>query len=505
MGRTDDRVYSSSGIVSGVDGSIVCSMSTTVTPAPTQAGSSTRLLSWPVIAWGLWDWGSAAFNAVITTFVFSVYLVSDSFGPKADNESALSLGLAIAGLFIALLAPVTGQRSDRAGRTVFWLGGYTAVVVAVSAALFLVRPEPGYLWLGIVLLGIGNIFFELASVNYNAILNHLASKDRIGAVSGLGWGMGYLGGIVLLLILYVALVGPSPLLPFAAGSGMGVRVAMLVSAAWFGLSALPVLINRSCRLGRHDSAVEAGEGMASAEPGRDRAGMETEPEEVVSHGVEHKESILTSYKLLWRTLLQLHSLQPRLLWFLLAAAVFRDGLAGVFTYGGIIARNTFGFSSGDVIIFAIVANIVAGVATIAAGRLDDHFGPRNVIMASLIILVVAGLLVFLLHAAGTVTFWVLGLLLSACVGPAQSAARSFLARLIPEGQEGEIFGLYATTGRAVSFMAPMMYGIFIYLGTLIVGPGANYWGILGIVTVLVTGLLLMLRVGDPVTDEGPTA
>ena len=482
-------------------------MSTTVT-APTQAGSRTRLLSWPVIAWGLWDWGSAAFNAVITTFVFTVYLVSDSFGPKADNESALSIGLAVAGLFIALLAPVTGQRSDRGGRTVFWLGGYTAVVVVVSALLFLVRPEPGYLWLGIVLLGVGNIFFELASVNYNAILNHLASKDRIGAVSGLGWGMGYLGGIVLLLILYVALVGPSPLISFPAGTGMGVRVAMLVSAVWFGLSALPVLINRSCRLGRTGAEAsddEVSEGMASAEPGRDRAGMEAEPEEAVSHQGEHKESLLTSYKLLWRTLLQLHNFQPRLLWFLLAAAVFRDGLAGVFTYGGIIAQNTFGFSSGDVIIFAIVANIVAGIATIWAGRLDDRFGPRNVIMASLIILVVAGLLVFLLHTAGAVAFWVLGLLLSACVGPAQSAARSFLARLIPEGQEGEIFGLYATTGRAVSFMAPMMYGVFIYLGTRVVGPGANYWGILGIVTVLATGLLLMLRVGDPVSDEEASA
>ena len=483
-------------------------MSTTVTAPTTQAGSRTRLLSWPVIAWGLWDWGSAAFNAVITTFVFTVYLVSDSFGPKADNESALSIGLAVAGLFIALLAPVTGQRSDRGGRTVFWLGGYTAVVVVVSALLFLVRPEPGYLWLGIVLLGVGNIFFELASVNYNAILNHLASKDRIGAVSGLGWGMGYLGGIVLLLILYVALVGPSPLISFPAGTGMGVRVAMLVSAVWFGLSALPVLINRSCRLGRTGAEAsddEVSEGMASAEPGRDRAGMEAEPEEAVSHQGEHKESLLTSYKLLWRTLLQLHHFQPRLLWFLLAAAVFRDGLAGVFTYGGIIAQNTFGFSSGDVIIFAIVANIVAGIATIWAGRLDDRFGPRNVIMASLIILVVAGLLVFFLHTAGTVAFWILGLLLSACVGPAQSAARSFLARLIPEGQEGEIFGLYATTGRAVSFMAPMMYGVFIYLGTRVVGPGANYWGILGIVTVLATGLLLMLRVGDPVSDEEASA
>ena len=508
MGRADDQFCFPFGTVTGPDGSIVSPMSTTVTAPTTQAGSRTRLLSWPVIAWGLWDWGSAAFNAVITTFVFTVYLVSDSFGPKADNESALSIGLAVAGLFIALLAPVTGQRSDRGGRTVFWLGGYTAVVVVVSAFLFLVRPEPGYLWLGIVLLGVGNIFFELASVNYNAILNHLASKDRIGAVSGLGWGMGYLGGIVLLLILYVALVGPSPLISFPAGTGMGVRVAMLVSAVWFGLSALPVLINRSRRLGRTGAEAsddEVSEGMASAEPGRDRAGMEAEPEEAVSHQGEHKESLLTSYKLLWRTLLQLHHFQPRLLWFLLAAAVFRDGLAGVFTYGGIIAQNTFGFSSGDVIIFAIVANIVAGIATIGAGRLDDRFGPRNVIMASLIILVVAGLLVFFLHTAGTVAFWILGLLLSACVGPAQSAARSFLARLIPEGQEGEIFGLYATTGRAVSFMAPMMYGVFIYLGTRVVGPGANYWGILGIVTVLATGLLLMLRVGDPVSDEEVSA
>ena len=508
MGRADDQICFPFGTVTGPDRSIVSPMSTTVTAPTTQAGSRTRLLSWPVIAWGLWDWGSAAFNAVITTFVFTVYLVSDSFGPKADNESALSIGLAVAGLFIALLAPVTGQRSDRGGRTVFWLGGYTAVVVVVSALLFLVRPEPGYLWLGIVLLGVGNIFFELASVNYNAILNHLASKDRIGAVSGLGWGMGYLGGIVLLLILYVALVGPSPLISFPAGTGMGVRVAMLVSAVWFGLSALPVLINRSRRLGRTGAEAsddEVSEGMASAEPGRDRAGMEAEPEEAVSHQGEHKESLLTSYKLLWRTLLQLHNFQPRLLWFLLAAAVFRDGLAGVFTYGGIIAQNTFGFSSGDVIIFAIVANIVAGIATIGAGRLDDRFGPRNVIMASLIILVVAGLLVFFLHTAGTVAFWILGLLLSACVGPAQSAARSFLARLIPEGQEGEIFGVYATTGRAVSFMAPMMYGVFIYLGTRVVGPGANYWGILGIVTVLATGLLLMLRVGDPVSDEEASA
>ena len=99
-----------------------------MTPASPSQGASTaapdsnpttphgRLLTWPVIAWGLWDWGSAAFNAVITTFVFTVYLTSASFGAKADNEFALSVGLAVAGVFIALLAPVTGQRAEQRDR-----------------------------------------------------------------------------------------------------------------------------------------------------------------------------------------------------------------------------------------------------------------------------------------------------------------------------------------------------------------------------------------------------
>ena len=481
-----------------------------MTPASPSQGASTaapdsnpttphgRLLTWPVIAWGLWDWGSAAFNAVITTFVFTVYLTSASFGDKADNEFALSVGLAVAGVFIALLAPVTGQRADRAGRTVFWLGVYTAVVVVISAMLFFVLPEPGYLWLGIVLLGLGNVFFELASVNYNGLLSHLATKNRVGAVSGLGWGMGYLGGIVLLLILFVGFINPEVgWFGVTHENGLNVRASMLVAAAWFGLCAVPVVVTLSGEKARRRRRALAEEELRGGE--RELAGLESEPIEPTEPGapILRPESIVVSYRRLWRTLVALYRSHPEVLWFLLAAAVFRDGLAGVFTYGGIIARNTFGFSSGDVIVFAIAANVVAGVATIGLGRLDDVVGPRKVIIGALAVLVVAGMLIFFLHDGGARIFWVLGMLLSACVGPAQSAARSFLARLIPEGREGEIFGLYATTGRAVSFMAPAMYGFFLWIGARLTGGGAGYWGILGIVSVLAAGLVLMARVKDP--------
>ena len=479
------------------------------------------LLTWPVLAWGLWDWGSAAFNAVVTTFVFTVYLTSSAFGEKATTESSLSVGLAIAGACIALLAPVTGQRADRAGRTIFWLGAYTAAVVVISAALFFVLPHPGYLWLGIALLGAGNVFFELASVNYNGILSRITTKDRVGAVSGLGWGMGYIGGIVLLLILLVGFISPDVgWFGVTKTDGLNIRVSMIVAAGWFGLSAIPVLVSQSGRRGRLLRQAVLDEARRGEE--REMAGLESEPTEPLPRegsavrrldllrsphrrplrrllGATRREalSVLDSYTRLWGTLVALRRACPQVLWFLLAAAVFRDGLAGVFTYGGVIAQNTFGFTEVEVLIFAVAANVIAGVATIASGWVDDLIGPRKVILGSLTLLVIVGIGIFMLHGGGAGVFWVLGLLLAGCVGPAQSAARSFLARVIPAGREGEIFGLYATTGRAVSFMAPMMYGAFIRIGVRVIGQEASYWGILGIVAVLGVGLLLMTRVEDP--------
>ena len=475
-------------------------MSTTQpdTPAsPTDEKSHTRVMTWPVIAWGLWDWGSAAFNAVITTFVFTVYLTSDAFGSTAENESALSLGLTIAGLCIALLAPVTGQRADRAGRTVFWLGAYSVVITAIAAALFFVQPDHSYLWLGIFLIGVGNVFFELASVNYNALLSRLTTKAHTGTVSGFGWGMGYLGGIVLLLILYVGFInigdGETGWFGVTNENGMNIRVSMLVAAAWFGLSAIPVIVTQAG--GRRRRRVGETEAEHADARSRELGSLETAEPEPLEYAPQ-RESLWASYKRLWRTLVGLYHAHPEVLWFLVASAIYRDGLAGVFTYGGVIAQNTFGFTPGDVLIFAIASNVVAGIVTIASGRLDDRFGPRKVILGSLVILVVSGTLVFLLHAGGTTVFWVLGLFLSGCVGPVQSASRSLLSRMIPDGREGEIFGLYATTGRAVSFLAPAMYGVSVFVGSKISGDEAGYWGILGIMLVLILGLVMLLRVKD---------
>lgn len=461
------------------------------TPAAAAAREEARGLATrsKVFTWALWDWASAAFNAVITTFVFSVYLTNeDLFGEGADGT--LATVLAVAGVLIALIAPVTGQRADRSGNRALNLALYTGVIVLVTAALFLVQPavrpdgsfEAQWLWLGLILLAVGNIASELAGVNYNAMLNDLSTPHTVGRVSGFGWGMGYVGGIVLLLVVYFGLINPEVgIFGVTSENGMDVRVTTLVAAAWTAIFSAPLVLT-SLRDARR---VRAATGGAAEAP---------------------KESVATSYRRLLRSIADLWATDRRTVWFLLASAVFRDGLAGVFTFGGIIAAGTFGFSAGEVIIFAVAANVVAGLATILFGLLDDVVGPKRVIVLSLVSMVAAGIGIFVLHDLGAPLFWGLGLLLCVFVGPAQSASRTFLARLIPPGKDGEVFGLYATTGRAVSFLAPAMFALALAVGedvTGLTGDDVQYWGILGIVLVLAVGLALLLPVRARDVTPGP--
>jgi len=430
---------------------------TDMDPAAASSPVTGRTRRGQVFAWGMWDWGSAAINAVATSFVFTVYLTGSGFGTEKETTQALSLALTLAGLVVLLIAPITGQRSDASAHRKRWLAINTGVVVLMLALIFFVRDAPGYLWFGLGLLAVGTIFYELAAVNYNAMLAQISTPRTVGKVSGFGWGMGYLGGIVLLLVLYYGLIHPEVgWFGVTSADGMSVRVAMVLAAVWFALSALPVLF-----------AVP--ENTASAAPGP-------------------KVGFFGSYAVLWRHIRSLWRESRHTVWFLLASAIFRDGLTGVFTFVGVLAKGTFGLTAGDVLVFAIAANVVAGIVTIYSGVFDDRFGPKPVMIVSLSALVVGGILIFVLHGGGPQVFWILGLIMAMFVGPAQSASRTFLARSIPPGREGEVFGLYATTGRAAIFLAPLMFGVFVTIG------GSQHWGILGIVLVLLTGLVLLLPV-----------
>jgi UMF1 family MFS transporter len=290
------------------------------------------------------------------------------------------------------------------------------------------------------------------------MLSQVSNNGNVGKVSGFGWGMGYLGGIVLLAILLVGFIFPEVgWFGVTSEGAWNIRVAMVISALWFGIFAIPVF-------------------FAVPEIPADPRAPST------------RRGLLTGYRDLFRSIADLWRTARHTLYFLIASAVFRDGLAGVFTFAGVIAARSFGFDNTTVILFAIVANVVAGIATIAGGVLEDRIGAKTVMLSSIVLMVLCGLLLFILNPLGGWVFWAFGLTLAVFVGPVQSASRSFLARLIPPGREGEIFGLYATTGRAVSFLAPAAFTASVALG------GTTIFGILGISLVLLFGLILLLPV-----------
>lgn len=437
----------------------------------------------------MWDWGTQPFNTVITTFVFTVYITSAAFGDTNATSQSLSVAMMLAGLFVALAAPVLGQTVDRSGRTVSVLRSMTWALAAVSASLFFIRPDPAYLWLGLGLLGVGSVISEIASVNYNSLLDEVAGEANVGRISGFGWGMGYLGGIVVLLLIFFLFIQPEVgLFGVTGDEGMDIRVSMIICGLWTLLFTIPTFVHLKDR---------------------------PNPVRVPIPGVERWQSprptyiwkllvpVFASYAELGNTIRRLWVSSRHTVYFLLASALFRDGLAGVFAFGAVIAAGTFGFSTIEVIIFGAAANIVAGVSTIGFGLLDDRIGPKKVIMISLASLAAMGAVVFFLHDGGKVVFWAAGLIMCLFVGPAQSASRSFLARLIPAGKAGEVFGLYATTGRVVSFLSPMFFGLAIGLGAVLTGSeNTQYWGILGVMVVLIAGLVVMIPVKEH-TEHAP--
>ncbi|MGF0227303.1 MFS transporter [Dietzia natronolimnaea] len=425
-----------------------------------------------VFSWAMWDWGSAAFNAVIVTFVFSVYL-TDSVGADLDGPLTpatwLSISIALAGLVIALTAPVMGQRADRGGRRRRSLAIWTYLTVALTALMFLVDSDAPYPWffVGLLLLALGSITFEFAEVSYFAMLRQVSTPATVGRVSGFGWAMGYFGGIFLLLAAFLGFISGDGdergLLGISTDGGLNVRLVCLVAAVWFAVFALPVL----------------------------RSVPENRPRG--KRGDDDEVGFVESYRILWRDLRALWRRDPRTVKFLVASAIFRDGLAGVFTFGAILAVTVYGLAPGDVLIFGVAANVVAALGAAVAGVVDDLVGPKAVIIGSLAAML--GTMTVLLFVDGTAMFWLFGLLMCLFVGPAQSASRSFLARLAPPGSDGQMFGLYATTGRAISFLAPALFGLFTW------GFGTDRAGIAGIALVLLVGLLLLLPVKTPTRSE----
>lgn len=424
-----------------------------------------------IAAWAAFDWGSAAFNTVIVMFIFTPYLTGRVGAGMPDGVPQGLLGwmMGLGGVLVFLLAPVIGVWADTPQRRRIALGTLTTLVVLVATAMSLVREDNRYLWLGLGLYCAGSVFNELAQVPYNATLHGLTTSANASRVSGLGLAAAYIGGVVVLLICYLGFIsGDGPTRGFfhiPAADGYDVRVSALLAAAWFAVFALPLVLSRP---------VADPEDPPPTSPG--------------FFGV---------YRELWRDLVEQWHMDRRIIYFLGASAIFRDGMVAMFALTPVIANGVFHLSGADITLFGVAGNVMAAAGAIVGGLIDTRLGSKGIIVGSLVAIVTLGIVMMCL--SGEPSFWICGLAIAAFVGPPQSAARTLVLRMAPAGREAFVFGLYTMTGRAVSFVGPWLFAVFALLFH------ATRAGIAGPVLMIALGMVAVMLVKvpryHPVTGE----
>lgn len=391
------------------------------------------------VAWCFYDWANSAFPTVIVTFVFPHYFVQSVVGDKISGTAQWGYAVSISGVLIALLAPVLGSIADSSGRRKPWLAAFTLVTVAAAGLLWFALPDPSFAMMALVLFVIGNVAFELGQAFYNAILPDITPRDRIGRVSGWGWGLGYAGGLCSLVVLLFGFILPgtgaaaflaktplSVILPDAPLFGLTTdaletqRVMGPFVAAWFAVFCLPLFLF-------------VPDGKASA-----RGWWQT-----VRDGI----ATLVS------TIRRVREYRD-VAWFLCARLFYVDGMNTLFAFGGVYAGQTFGMSALDILLFGIAINVTAGLGAAGFAWLDDYLGSKATVALALAGLMVLGIPA--LMADSLTWFLVFAVPLGLFVGPAQAASRSLMAHLAPREYGTEMFGLFAFSGRATAYVGPFL-------------------------------------------------
>jgi UMF1 family MFS transporter len=405
----------------------------------------------------LYDFANSAFTTLVITFVYATYF-TEAIAPDRITGTVLwSRAITITAIVVALASPLLGALADRGGLRKTFILGSTAICVAATAALYKVMP--GQVFAALTLVIVANIAFECGTVFYNAFLPDVSSPKTIGTVSGWGWGLGYLGGLVALVIALLGFIqADPPWFGFSTEQGENIRATNLLVSLWFVVFSLPLLLfikeSRTKLAGPHRVVADAVQQLV-------RTFREVR---------KHKETAK----------------------FLVARLVYNDGLVTIFAFGGIYAAGTFGFTLSEVLVFGIVINLAAGVGAIAMGYLDDIIGAKKTIMLSLIGLAFATVVAVL--ATDRTWLWVAGILLGIFVGPNQSASRSLMGRLAPQGMQNEFFGFFAMSGKLTAFIGPLL------LGFATQAANSQRAGIAVVLFMFIGGFILLanVRAGGPV-------
>ena len=367
-----------------------------------------------IISWSLYDFANQPYTTLIITFIYSAFFVNYIAGDEQQGTFLWANAISITAITVAFISPILGAIADNTGYRKSFLVFFTLICCLFTSLLYF--PDKGDVLLALIFVVISNISFEMGTVFCNSYLNDLSSKKNIGKISGNAWGLGFVGGLLALLVSFLL---------FDVNNSSEVKHVNLFVAAWFLIFSLPTFFFLK----------------------------DSKRQKI------NKENILLSFKSILQTFKEI-SKYKIIVRFLIARLFYNDGLITIFALGGIYAIGTLNFTMQEVLILGIVLNVFAALGSFVFGLIEDRIGVRKVINLSLIILVISTFIAFISPWTlyPKIFFWISGVLLGTMVGPNQSCSRSYMAQIIPEDKKNEFFGFYAFTGKATSFLGPLMFG-----------------------------------------------
>jgi UMF1 family MFS transporter len=461
------------------------------------------------VSWALFDWANQPFFTIITTFIFSAYFANvlvfehelaalkranpdkslTELTPlaQAAGQSAWAFTQSASGFAIALLSPFLGAMADAAGRRKPFILTFQVLVALGCIALWWARPDRGD-WIGLIALAVilATVGAEMSIVFNNSFLPNIVRPERMGWLSGFGWGMGYLGGLVALFIvlaisqpslLGLAPSGSPPLFGLDRASHEVERLIGPASALWLAIFVLPMFLFT---------------------PDGRRSGLRPL--------VAARQGAVT----LIRTIRKLRHYRNPLL-YLMAFMIYNDGLAAVIAFGGVYASATFRWPTETLGIFGIILTVLGVFGAFIGGWLDDRIGSKRTVQIAIALVAIATLgilsvsrttVLFVIDVPAPAdgrglfgstqeqVFMAFSLLIGISMGPMQAASRTLIGRLAPEGMSGEFYGLFALSGRATTFMAPFLIGVLTELS------GSNRLGLMVVLAFLVVGFALLWPVRE---------
>ncbi|HEY5648679.1 MAG TPA: MFS transporter [Nitrospiria bacterium] len=369
-----------------------------------------------VAAWCLYDFANSAFTTIIVTVAYSVYF-TQVVAEGHDPEAWWGRGYAISMILAGLMAPVLGAVSDYSKSRKFFLVGLTIACVIPTALLFFVQA--GDIVLGLALFIAANLFYTGALAFYDSFLKDVSTPSSMGRISGFGWSLGYLGGLIALVLIYPLVQGG-----FGPENRMAYRMSFPATAVFFLLFSLPTFMFLKERGKRPEK----------------KAGV----------------SLWTvGFRRIGRTFSEIRRFKE-LVKFFVAFLIYGDGIHTVFVFAAIFATVELGFSPADLIVFFIVMQVSSGLGAFLFGFVTDRIGPKRTILITLVIwMAVIG------WAYGVRTqfeFYLVGTLAGMAMGSCQSASRTLLGLFTPSGRSAEFFGFFSMTGKLAAVLGPLVYG-----------------------------------------------